>query len=118
MRLCGAMIFVKDLNRMAAFYHDVLGLMPIAETRIENYVEFVSGPATFALHAIPAEIAAEIVISDPPKAREQNPVKLSFEADIRRLRELGVTIIERPWGAFDGVDPEGNVFGIDEVSAR
>jgi predicted enzyme related to lactoylglutathione lyase len=44
-------------------------------------------------------------------------VKLSFEvedvvSEIERLEALGVTIIKRPWGAYDGVDPEGNVFGI------
>ena len=29
-------------------------------------------------------------------------------AECRRLAALGVSIIKRPWGAYDGIDPEGN----------
>jgi catechol 2,3-dioxygenase-like lactoylglutathione lyase family enzyme len=117
MRLNRAMIFVKDLDRMADFYTNTLGLKPIEETRMQNWVEFDSGNARFSLHAIPSEIAQTIQISSPPRPREQNPVKLSFEVDDieserQRLELLGTTIIRRPWGAYDGVDPEGNVFGL------
>jgi catechol 2,3-dioxygenase-like lactoylglutathione lyase family enzyme len=117
MRLNRAMIFVKDLDRMAAFYERVLGLQPVEETRLPNWVEFESDAVRFSLHAIPAEIANEIQIASPPSPREKNPVKLSFEVDDvaaerARLESLGVTILERPWGACDGVDPEGNVFAI------
>ena len=117
MQLNRAMIFVKDLDRMAAFYTSVLGLKPIEETRLGNWVEFDAGPTRFALHAIPAEIAERIEIASPPRPRETSSIKLSFEvADVTRERErlesLGVLVIERPWGAYDGVDPEGNVFGI------
>ncbi len=117
MRLNRAIIFVKDLNRMAEFYGQALGLKPVAETRMENWVEFEAGAAKFALHAIPSEIADQIQISSPPQPREQNPVKLSFEvADVayecQRLESLGVTVVQRPWGTYDAIDPEGNVFGI------
>lgn len=111
------MLFVKDLDLVAAFYENTLGPKPVEETRLPNWVEFESGAIRFALHAIPAEIAESIQIASPPLARETNPVKLSFEVDDvaaerMRLESLGVTILERPWGACDGVDPEGNVFGI------
>ena len=114
------MLFVSDLPRMAAFYSDILGLKRIDETRLENYVEFDAGEATFALHAIPIE--ARCIISAPPQPRENNPVKLSFQvqdvrAECEKLKQSGVTIIQRPWGAYDGVDPEGNVFGIYADSA-
>lgn len=103
---------------MALFYEKVLGLKPIDATRMDNWVEFEAGPMKFALHAIPSEMANKIDISSPPRPRETNPVKLSFAVDdlaseLRRLESLGVTVIQRPWGAYDGVDPEGNVFGID-----
>ena len=111
------MIYVKDLHRMAAFYGGTLGLKPIEETRMENWVEFEAGAARFSLHAIPAGIANQIEIASPPSPRETNPVKLSFEVDdvaseCRRLESLGVPIIRRPWGSYDGIDPEGNIFGI------
>jgi catechol 2,3-dioxygenase-like lactoylglutathione lyase family enzyme len=116
MRLNRAMIFVKNLDRMVAFYSGTLGLKAIEETRLDNFVEFDAGGTKFALHAIPREIAGQIEISSPPTPREKCPLKLTFEvedAELKRLQELGLTIIERPWGACDAVDPEGNVFGIE-----
>jgi len=117
MRLTRAMIFVKDLPRMTAFYGETLGLRAIQETRMDTYVEFDAGAASFALHAIPTHIAEQIKIVSPVQPRENNPVKLSFgveniHSERKRLETLGVTILERPWGSWDGVDPEGNVFGI------
>ena len=117
MQLQRAMIFVKDLNRMAAFYGDMLGLKPVAETRTGSWVEFNAGNASLALHAIPPYLADGIEISSPPRVRETNPTKLVFAVeDVQsgraRLEELGVTIVLRPWGTCDGVDPEGNVFQI------
>src|ERR1700684_1566998 len=48
MRLNRAMIFVKDINRMTAFYANTLGLKPVEETRMENWVEFEAGAARFS----------------------------------------------------------------------
>jgi catechol 2,3-dioxygenase-like lactoylglutathione lyase family enzyme len=109
------MIFVNDLPRMAEFYTDTLGLKPIDTTRLENYVELESGGATLALHAIPADMRCDPQL--PVAARERTPIKLSFEvpdleSERRRLETLGVTVLRRPWGAYDAVDPEGNVFGL------
>lgn len=113
MRFKSAMIFVLDLPRQEAFYRDVLGLKPVEATRHPDWVEFDG--VGLSLHAIPAHIAAGVEPSEAP--REQHPVKLLFEVDdvdaeVARLQGLGVRIIRRPWGAYDGVDPEGNVFGI------
>ncbi|MEI9813309.1 MAG: helix-turn-helix domain-containing protein [Acidobacteriota bacterium] len=114
LRLSMAMLFVKDLPRMAEFYTNVMGLAPIAATRGDNYVEFESG---FALHAIPEAIAANIAISDPPQPREKAPTKLFFAApnvaaESARLKSLGVSHIDRPWGSVEWLDPEGNIFAL------
>jgi|KBSMisStandDraft_5_1062788.scaffolds.fasta_scaffold782709_2 catechol 2,3-dioxygenase-like lactoylglutathione lyase family enzyme len=115
MRLRRAILYVKDFDRMRAFYGGTLGLKPMAETLTEGWVEFEGG---FALHAIPASIAERIEIASPPSRREGNPVKLSFAVDDvgferTRLESLGVAVVARRWGGCDGVDPEGNVFGIE-----
>ena len=115
MRLAGAMIYAKDFPRMQAFYRDVLQLKPLVET--DTWVEFDTGCARLALHAIPTQIASGIELSSPPQPRDTNPVKLSFAVEdagveCNRLESLGVTILRRPWGSYDGVDPEGNVFAI------
>jgi catechol 2,3-dioxygenase-like lactoylglutathione lyase family enzyme len=111
------MLFVKDLDRMAAFYSDVLGLRPNEATRLENWVEFSDGSSRFSLHAIPAAIAAGIQISSPPRPREQGGTKLTFEvrdvnATLKRIDGMGLPLLRRPWGETDGVDPEGNVFAL------
>lgn len=117
MRLHLAMLYVKDLPRMTAFYAEVLGLPP--KSRSETWVAFDG----FALHAIPGPIAAGIEIHSPPAVRESVPFKPLFAvadvgAEVERLEALGVTILRRPWGSSDGVDPEGNVFGINEAQPR
>ena len=117
MRLSSAMVYVKDLPRMRAFYGEMLGVKPSNDTWTDSWTEFDAGGVLFALHAIPPEIASQIEIASPPRPRGQNPVKLIFEVDDvdaerARLESLGVTMVQRPWGAWDGIDPEGNVFGI------
>jgi catechol 2,3-dioxygenase-like lactoylglutathione lyase family enzyme len=120
MRLDHAMLFVKDLARMTAFYRDVMGLKPVEATRLDDWVEFDTGHTRFALHAIPAHIANGIRIPDPPRPREQDPCKLIFSVDDlaaeeARLVARGVTLLHRPWGGWDAVDPEGNVLGVRQA---
>lgn len=121
MRMGCAMLFVKDLAGMTAFYRDVIGFRPIEETRRDDWIEFDAGGSSFALHAIPGHIADTIRISSPPVARESQNCKLIFAADDidaeqARLAAAGVTILPRPWGGWDAVDPEGNVFGVSRSS--
>lgn len=113
------MIFVNDLPRMTAFYADTLRLKPVESKHNEDYLEFDAGGATFALHSIPDEMRCDR--SSPVTPRETSPLKLSFEvpdmdAELRRLESLGVTLLRRPWGGCDAVDPEGNVFGISAAA--
>lgn len=117
MRMEGAMLFVKNLGEMTAFYRDVIGLRPIEETRRGDWVEFDAGGAGFALHAIPRNIAETVEIANPAVAREEQCHKLIFatddaDAEKARLVAAGVTILERPWGGWDAVDPEGNILGV------
>jgi len=46
-----AMLFVKNLGEMTAFYRDVIGLRPIEETRREDWIEWVNTPQTSAEEA-------------------------------------------------------------------
>ena len=117
MRLDGAMLFVKDLDRMTAFYRDVLGLELIEETRLENWVEFRGDRVRFSLHAIPSNIATEIRIDSPPHPREQSNAKLTFAVDsidstLQKIEQMGLPLLRRPWGGTEAVDPEGNVFAV------
>ena len=120
MHLHGAMLFVKDLPAMAAFYGGVLGLRPVAATRRPDWVEF-EGDARFSLHAIPPGIAAGIAIESPPLPREQAGTKLTFavdnvEATLASIEAMGLPVLRRPWGSVEPVDPEGNIFALSPRS--
>src|SRR5215467_15624406 len=121
MQLRSAILYVKDLERMKRFYSEMLGVVPTNHHWTDTWATFETGGARFSLHAIPAEIAKNIVIESPPIRREQHAVKLSFEvmdveSERARLESLGVQMLRRPWQkpgeACDAVDPEGNVFQI------
>lgn len=122
MALHGAMLFVKDFERMTAFYADVLGMKAVAGTRLDNWVEFESQGARFSLHAIPAEIAAGMSIASPPVPREQSAAKLTFavadvDGTLARIEAMGLPLLRRPWGEVEATDPEGNVFALGSSSA-
>lgn len=127
MKLHTAMIFAKDMARMTAFYRDGVGLAFLADQSSEGWAVFAAGAGggnggvTLALHAIPAAIARRIEIADPPEARSESAKKLIFAAaDLEQARAQlaahGAVILEarRP-GAFDALDPEGNVFGVTQA---
>lgn len=109
---------------MKSFYQQMLGAQPVNTEWMDSWALFNAGGARFALHAIPAEIALNIEISSPPKARETSPVKLIFAVDDvpaerNRLEAMGITILQRPWQnaveECEGIDPEGNIFQISSA---
>ena len=123
----GAVLYAKDMPRVAAFYADVAALKPThadaSHTRLE------SAAWRLTVHAIPAHIAATFTIASPPEVREEAAVKLSFEvaslADARAAAaRLGGALNppDREWvwdgqRICDGHDPEGNVFQLGEPAA-
>lgn len=117
-RLGTAIVFAKDISRLAEFYADGLGLPVIDAPMAPGWIEFDAGGVRLALHAIPPREARKIEITNPPRAREETPLKLVFEVDDlmaarRRLVQFGATMFEpRPSGVCDGIDPEGNVFSL------
>src|SRR4029453_14755908 len=107
MRLSSAMVYVKDLPRMRAFYGEMLGVKPSNDTWTDSWTEFDAGGVLFPLHAIPPEIASQIEITSPPRPRGQNPVKLIFEVDDvdaerKRLGLLGIQLVQRACGGGGG----------------
>ena len=127
MHLRSAILYVKDLDRMRLFYGEMLGASPTNRDSTEVWATFEAAGACFSLHAIPVEIAKNIVIESPPALREEQALKLCFEvkdveAERARLESLGVQILRRPWQkigeACDAADPEGNIFQICSSAAQ
>jgi catechol 2,3-dioxygenase-like lactoylglutathione lyase family enzyme len=115
MRLDGVMLFAAELEPMVAFYRDALGFRPNEDTRLEDRVEFDTGGARFTLHQIPRHIG----VTPSPIPREMATCKPILAVDDlaaarERLTTAGATILDRPWGGWDFVDPEGNVLGVSE----
>ena len=115
----GAVVFAKDITRLAAFYEQLCGLTVVhAES---DHIVLESGAVQIVVHAIPKRIARTITITQPPVVREETPIKLFFAVpDLAQARlraaELGGQIAPagkeweaRGFRACDGHDPEGNV---------
>lgn len=124
MSLACAMLYVRDLGRMRAFYEKVLQAHPVNTQWTDTWAFFDLQDAGFALHAIPVQHSAPVDPTAPAPPREQSPLKLIFAVDDigverARLQALGVTILSHAWqdpaGSCDCVDPEGNIF---QVAAR
>ena len=122
-------LFVKQLQALTAFYRDVFALHTIRETDDLALLQLGHGEMAFRvlLHAIPAHIAATIVIVQPPVRRDDSAMKLSLpvsslaQARARALALGGVVdAVEREWDyegrrVVDGNDPEGNVIQLHEA---
>ena len=122
-----AVLFAKDLSRMANFYSESFGME--SGQKDEYHAVLTRGGFDLIIHQIPSHIATGIEIAQPPVRREAGSVRLDYPvdsiADSRSLaRSLGGEIDEVPpaWadrGAnfFLGHDPEGNVFGVSQQGA-
>ena len=115
----GNILFVKDFEKMAEFYENVLNLN--SDVNEKGWRKYTVGGGTFALHAIPKGIADAIQISNPPRAREETPFKPVFQVDDlpnarNELLSAGVKPLypnSKPNNQrLDLLDPEGNVFQI------
>ncbi|HEX7637573.1 MAG TPA: VOC family protein [Burkholderiaceae bacterium] len=123
----GAIVYAKDLDRLARFYAEVAGLEIVH--RVEDHAVLESATFELVVVAIPAATAARIVIARPPARREATAFKLAFPvADLEAARTAAAAAggaIDPPakeWRfqglrVCDGIDPEGNVIQLREVPA-
>lgn len=121
----GVVLYVKDTERMAQFYSQVLGLH--AQQREPGWVVLASGALQLELHAIPAAIAQHIHITAPPQRRENAALK--FFAAVPSLTDagaiaasLGGALLQDAWAgpgfrACNAMDCEGNVFQLREAAS-
>lgn len=120
----GAVLFAKDIARIAAFYQALLS-MEIGHTDTDIIV-LESPTYQFVIHGIPQSIADSIEITTPPQRREDLPIKLVFwvpslESARSQVKGIGGGLKPRSaewesrnFRACDGYDPEGNVIQLRE----
>ena len=120
-----AVLYVKDVAKVAAFYEHVVGLEPTEVD--EGYVVLSSPGMDLVVVQMRPEVADGVEISDPPQAREDTPIKLVFGVpSLAGARESAPSFgaklrpPEREWEfhgrrVCDGVAPEGNVVQLGEA---
>ncbi len=123
----GVVLFARDVSKVAEFYRQVLGVTVLEDER--SHV-LLGGPGIeIVIHALPASVAARINIEDPPKLRQETPIKPAFPvADLEVVRAAairtggGLKPLSGAWqirGAvvLDGWDPEGNIVQFKQGAA-
>ncbi len=121
----GALIFAKDVARLADFYRQVLQM-----ERLHAKPELLvlqSPDMQLVIHSIPAHIAQSFEITSPPQPRDETAIKLFFTVpSIEWARGvvagLGGAVHDQAWqgkgfAACNAIDPEGNIFQIRESAA-
>jgi len=119
-----AVLFAKDLTKVAAFYTQALGMTCAFSD--EDHWALKGCGFDLIVHQIPKHIAAEITIQRPPWRRVWGAIRLDFPVqsieDSRRIaRSVGGEVDDVPpeWAEsngnfFLGHDPEGNVVGMSQ----
>src|SRR5262245_36171519 len=123
----GAVIYAKDYRALASFYEHVAGLTQ--READEEYVLLEAPYFQLVILQIPERIAAKITVDKPPRKRENTPIKLFLNVssiENARLTAKGhggeLNGPENEWKFHgvkrcDGIDPEGNVFQLQEAPA-
>ena len=119
-----AVLFVKNLERVTAFYSDALGMQRVFGDQDHSVLDCRG--FELIVHQIPKHIADSIRIEQPPVRRASGAVRLDFPVQsIDQSRGLarshGGDIDDAPpaWADrnanfYFGYDPEGNQFGASQ----
>jgi catechol 2,3-dioxygenase-like lactoylglutathione lyase family enzyme len=123
-----AVLFVKNLEQVAAFYSAALGMKRTFGDQDHSVLNCHG--FELIVHQIPRDTADKIVIERPPKRRVWGAIRLDYpvhniEACRRTARSLGGDIDDVPPGWADknanfffGYDPEGNQFGVSQHTSE
>ena len=121
----GAIVYAKDIQRLARFYAAVADLEIVHE--VADHLVLESETYELVVVAIPAATAARIAIATPPVRRENTAFKLSFVVDSlaearTAAKDAGGELDPpaREWAfqgmrVCDGCDPEGNMIQVREA---
>ena len=124
----GAVLYAKDVDRVAAFYAEVAGLTVRHAEPAHAALE--SSGFELVIVRIPEALARTIAIESPPVRRESTPIKLVFRVPSLGTARAAAARLggalnpeEREWRyegrrVCDGHDPEGNVFQLREADGR
>jgi predicted enzyme related to lactoylglutathione lyase len=101
--LVEVVVYTRDMERVIAFYRDVLGLEPDFES--PHWTTFRTGVCTFALHAGSEAPDPTFQVGDAAAERDR---LMAAGVEVTEIREpvAGLRV-------FDARDPDGNRFSIE-----
>lgn len=117
-------VYALDVGRMAAYYTGIAGF-EIHEVD-DGFTTLHTTTLELVLVRIPPEHATGLVIAEPPRRREETPIKLSLVVpSLAAARDAAPSygaLVDPPeaewtWSGYtriDGHDPEGNVVQLME----
>lgn len=121
----GALVYAKDMARLASFYRQMLGATTLHEDA--EHAVLQSPDVQLVIHAIPAHIASSISVESPPEPREEQAIKLFFTVPSiswarATARAGGGEVHGQLWSgpgftACNAIDPEGNIFQVREAES-
>lgn len=120
----GLFLYAKDLRKVADFYAGLLDLRTVREA--EGLRVLAGDGLQLVVHAMPADLAAGVEITAPPRPRDDAALKFFFtvaslaDAEQRALTLGGAVFGPRyPGAGFvarNAFDPEGNIFQVREFT--
>lgn len=121
----GVFIYAKDLPRLSRFYETLLGMWVLAADDDHRVIE--NQDQQMVLHAMPAPLAAEVVVKTPPEPRTEQAIKPFFTvASLERAEgeaaHLGGFVFGPTWEGpgfivRNACDPEGNILQLRQPAA-
>lgn len=106
LRLSRIVLYTSNMDAMAAFYRDVLGLKPM--TKEKGWQTFDAGGCEIALHGGKSTLGAR-----PPKlAFDVKDVPAAREALVERGAKMGKVSSDGTLTLCGGKDPDGNPFSL------
>ena len=121
----GIFIYAKDPDRLSGFYQSVLGMTTAHRT--DQMVVLRSPDLQLIVHAMPPQVASQVVITSPPQLRDSAAVKFfctvpSLSTAQESAQSLGGQILPEQWQGpgfvvRNACDPEGNIFQVRQSAA-
>lgn len=113
----GLFVYACDADRVARFYETLAGMERLHQSG--ELIVLQSPDLQLLVHRVPPHIARDIVVTTPPRRREDTALKFFLTVaslgDARAAAaELGGEVFDETWQgpgfvACNAMDPEGNV---------
>ena len=121
----GVFLYAANLDRLTGFYKAVIGMTEAHRT--DQMVVLRSPDLQLIVQTMPAQVAAQVEITAPPRLRDSAAMKFfctvpSLSTAEASAQALGGQVLPEQWRGpgfvvRNACDPEGNIFQVRENAA-